>query len=270
MIRTLNDKVTTYQADIDSLDQMEREDKKAQADLLQTYEDSKVALHKFKQSIAFKAQLQKILEEELKELTNHKADKAQLKTLNDKLKLYIKEESELKAQRSIEQMRLESITAWITNFKRFKSFLANKSIRNIKDYTNLFLETMGSNINVEIEGYRELANKKVKEEITVSVLRDGLSEGSYGKFSGGERGRIDVCNILAIQELINLNSPSGGLDLLICDEIFDSIDSKGLECMIQGLQSLGKTIMIVSQVEINSLKEQTITVRKENKISTIV
>lgn len=160
------------------------------------------------------------------------------------------------------------IAAWETNFKDFKSYVANQSIKNIEDYTNLFLQEMGSDLGIHLDGFRTLATGKIKEQISVDVLRSGFNEGSYGAFSGGERGRIDICVILAIQQLININCSSGGLDLLICDEILDQIDSLGLESIINSLQNLDRTIMIVSQNEINSLKEHLLLIEKRNKVST--
>ena len=60
------------------------------------------------------------------------------------------------------------------------------------------------------------------------------------------------------------------LFLLVCDEILDSVDTLGLESIINSLHSLKRTIMIVSQNEINSLLEDTIIVRKIGGVSTII
>jgi len=163
----------------------------------------------------------------------------------------------------------KEIENWEQYFKSFKSNLANQSIQTIADYTNFFLERMQSNITINIEGYKVLSDKRVKEQIITKVFKDGFEEGSYGKFSAGERGRIEICCILALQELINLNTEGGGLDLLICDEILDSLDTMGLENIVNSLQTLEKTIMIVSQNEINSLSSSTIMITKQNKISTV-
>lgn len=176
--------------------------------------------------------------------------------------------NELKTQTDEHNQLVSSYSQWDTNFKNFKSFVANQSIKNIEDYTNLFLQQMGSDLTIYLDGFSTLATGKLKEQISVEVLRGGFSEGSYGAFSGGERGRIDICCILAIQQLINLNCTSGGLDLLICDEILDQVDSFGLESIIQSLQNIDRTIMIVSQNEINALKNHTLLVEKRNKVST--
>lgn len=192
----------------------------------------------------------------------------ELNELLEKQLLSIKIQQDLKENLDVANKDLEKRAQWETNFKNFKSFVANQSIKNIQDYTNLFLQKMGSNLNIDIDGFATLANGKIKEQISVEVLRGGFNEGSYGAFSGGERGRIDISCILAIQQLINLNCKSGGLDLLICDEILDQIDTLGLESIINSLQHLDRTIMIVSQNEINTLKDYTLTIEKRNKIST--
>lgn len=192
-----------------------------------------------------------------------------LDELEKQLLEYVDEEVELNDKLQVLVDVVKSKEEWITNFKSFKSFLANQSIKNIEDYTNMYLQKMGTNLSVSIEGYRVLSSKKLKEEISVTVLRNGFVEGSYGVFSGGERARIDVAVILAIQSLINLNSPSGGLDLILIDEIMDSVDELGMELVMQGLEHVQRTIMMVSQVSINSLADKTVIIRKKDKISTI-
>lgn len=167
------------------------------------------------------------------------------------------------------QGKLQEVKEWYGNFKSFKSYLANQSIRNVQDYTNLYLQQMGSDLSIEIEGYKKQSTGKLKEQINTIVCRDGLPEDEYGCYSGGERGRIDVACILAIQHLINLNSTSGGLDLLIADEIFDSIDSLGLEHIFKGLLLTDRTVLFISQVQVNALQSNTLLVRKTNKVSSI-
>jgi exonuclease SbcC len=220
----------------------------------------------------YQAHLQEIeqLQASIERLRTQEADRTKIEKLTRDIEVLVKEEEQIKKKLEEKRKEKESVDAWEIHFKNFKSHLANQSIKNIQDYTNLFLEGMNSNLAINIDGYRTLSNKKLKEAITTSVLRDGFDAGSYGKFSGGERGRIDICTIIAMQELILLNSGGRGVDLLIADEILDQVDTLGLESIINSLQSLQKTIMIVSQNEINTLADYTLTVQKKNKVSTIL
>lgn len=158
---------------------------------------------------------------------------------------------------------------WIIYFKNFKSYIANQSIEHIASQTNDYLKAMGTDLQIKMDGFRLLKNNKIKEQITTSVYRDGLDEGSYGKFSAGERARIDLAVILAIQQLININCSSGGLDLLIADEVLESIDIEGMQFIMNALKDIKRTVLIVSQNEISALKSQTIFVTKTSAVSTI-
>lgn len=175
------------------------------------------------------------------------------------------EKFDLRLEYSAKKSKAEE---WPVNFRRFKSFLANQSIQDIQDYSNNYLQRFRSNITIEIGGYKEV-NKKIKEEIDITVLRNGMKEGSYGIFSGGEKGRIDVAVILAIQTLINLNSTEG-LELIVIDEVLESLDSTGIESIMHSLALVDKTVLIVTQNEVNVPHESTVLCTKTNKITSII
>lgn len=159
---------------------------------------------------------------------------------------------------------------WQIRFKQFKSFLANSSISAIEEMTNYFLLKMKTNLTVQIEGYRELSNKKLKEEITTLVTRDGLNGESFSKFSGGEKARVDIACILAMQKIINLASNGGGLNLLFIDEILESVDSLALTGIVKALSELDQTIFLITHVEQNMFECNKLLVEKTNGISKIV
>jgi len=210
--------------------------------------------------------LQNKLGEITKESGQEKVDE-----LTKKIEDAFEEEGEIDKKLNTLEKEIEAVKVWEINFKNFKSHVANQSIKNVADYTNLFLQSMGTDLSINIEGYKLLSTGKMKEKIDTTVLRGGFDAGSYGKFSGGERGRIDICVIMANQELINLNCAHGkGIDLLVADEILDQVDVMGLESIIDALQSVGKTVAIVSQNEINALKEYTVIMRKQNGVTTII
>lgn len=161
---------------------------------------------------------------------------------------------------------------WIFNFVKFKSFLANKSVKSIEGLSNLMLKKMNSNLQIQMEGYG-LVNKgkELREKITAYILRNGFNEGSFFKFSGGERGRIEIATISGIQQLINFNSPNGGLDLLLIDEILESIDGKGIQSIAKSANKLNKTIGLITHVNIPVENDyRVVTIEKRNKISKII
>lgn len=207
------------------------------------------------------------LEDEIKVLREGKIDQSKI----DAIKLKIDNQNEYIKTIADEIEKMEGskgvLDEWYVNFKNFKSNLANQSIDNIQQYTNLYLQQMNSDLTIKIEGYKE-QGKKIKEQIDVIVQREGFDIGSYGEFSGGERCRIDFANILAMQTLINLNS-SNGLNFILVDEILEPLDVIGIESIILALKTKNKPLMVVSQQEINSLPKNTLTMVKHKGITTI-
>lgn len=183
-----------------------------------------------------------------------------IKEANESLKLEI-EESEL--------LKSENIN-WQYNFKKFKTYLINKSIYAIEAYTNMFLDKIKTSLNVKLDGYKLLADgKTIRENITVEILRNGKKQGLIDKFSNGEKIRIDICNILALQKLINLSSKSGGLNLLILDEIIESVDSSGVNEILNQLNSLNQCIYVITHASNMHNFENKIEIVKQNSISKI-
>ena len=157
------------------------------------------------------------------------------------------------------------------HFIDFRSYLANKKVEAIAGITNHFLELIESNIRVEMLGYKKLKSGKVRDKITVNLLRDGVDCGSYAKFSGGERARVNLASILGLQKLTNNSAPKGkGLDLLVLDEVLEASDTTGIESFCKALNKLRATSLMVTQNPISDNDEGcTIVVVKENGYSTI-
>jgi len=196
--------------------------------------------------------------------------KSDAKDVKDKIKNLLNEKEQILEQISELEVLKSQLVEWVYNFKKFKTHLTNKSIRSIEAFTNLYLTKIKTNLNVKLDGYKLLADgKTIRENITVEIMRNGLIEGPIEKFSGGEKVRIDICNILALQKLINLNSKSGGLDLLLLDEIIESVDSAGVNEILKQLNSINQTIAIITHANNVRNYENIIVVTKQNGNSKI-
>ena len=156
-------------------------------------------------------------------------------------------------------------------FLNFKAHLANTKLKAISQIVNNVLEEIGSNIRVDLQGYRVLRTGKLKESITVQLLKDGRECGSFYKFSAGERCRVNLASIIALQRLTNANCEDGrGLGLLVFDEILDSSDQVGFMSYCSTINKLQMTSLLITQ---NSLPENypySLTVVKENGMSHIL
>ena len=202
--------------------------------------------------------------EEQKTLSSKKSEiESKIEKLDDD---YVNKINELG---NISEEKLE-YDNWILNFMKFKTRLANNSIKTIETFANFYLGKMKSNIRIRIDGYKTLSSGQVREKIATTVFRDGIEKGSYGKFSAGERARIDIAITVALQSIINSASTSGGLNMLFMDEILDAVDTLGLKSITNALQNIGVTIMIVTQNTIDQLGEGCLLVQKNNGNSKIL
>lgn len=155
-------------------------------------------------------------------------------------------------------------------FVQFKTYLANSKVEALSRITNEFLQNIGSDIRIRFDGYTVLKSGKIREKISISLLRDGVDCGSFGKFSAGEAARVNLATILAMQKLVNCNCEDGkGLDLLVLDEILEAVDEVGLAAMFEALNALGGTVLVVSHGNVAEGYPHKLVITKENGESRI-
>lgn len=168
------------------------------------------------------------------------------------------------------QKELDKYTIQENHFVEFRSYLANKKVEAISGVTNYFLKLIGSDLRVEMLGFKRLKNGSIRDKITVNLLRNGENCGSFGKYSAGERARVNLASILGLQKLTNDSAELGkGLGLVVLDEILEASDTTGIEASCKALNRLGVTSLVVTQNPIAGDGINTMEVVKENGISTI-
>lgn len=191
-------------------------------------------------------------------------------SLNDSKAKYEKELQTAIKELETAQAEYDKYVVQENYFVDFRSYLANKKVKAISGVTNHFLELINSDLRVEMLGFKKLKNGKIRDKITVNILRNGVDCGSYAKFSGGERARVNLASILGLQRLTNNSVPKGkGLDLIVLDEILEASDTTGIESSCAALNKLKVTSLMVTQNPISDNAGHTIVVTKENGYSTI-
>lgn len=190
-----------------------------------------------------------IYDKQIDELKRKKKDNKLLNSLNERISDCGKQIDELIKRLQPITEEIDMIKFWQFNMGKngFSTYLANKSIKIIEGITNSFLRKFGVDISVLINGFKILRSGEVREKIDVFVLNDGITAEQFMSKSGGERGRVTLAGILGIQHLINLSTNGRGLNLLLLDEVFPGIDAMGQEKIIKVLETLGITIMLITQ-----------------------
>lgn len=266
--RQLSDKLTAIQADIENT-------RRKMFD--QAYEilDSAITsrqreMKSLQEDIAATESSIETLYSTIGEINNTSPDEV-IVSLKASLKTYRKKSEEVLKEKTEIEKELCTLREQEQRFGQFKSYLANTKIEALSKITNEFLESIGSDIRINFSGYTTLKTGKVREKISVSLVRDGMDCGSFGKFSEGERARVNLSSILAMQKLVNSNCDDDkGLDLLVLDEILAAVDEEGNAKMFESLNKLGITALVVSHGHVSESYAHTLTIRKENGESRIV
>nr|DAM87788.1 MAG TPA: STRUCTURAL MAINTENANCE OF CHROMOSOMES PROTEIN [Caudoviricetes sp.] len=250
----------------------EYEEKKAQ---IEEYEDKIKRLNRWKKD---KMEEQSSIYEKIKrykneidELKNHVLDSSALKKINDKIKECEKKEKEFSNELKPIEDELEEINFWSYYMGKngFKTMLANKAISVIEGSTNSYLRKFKSDLTVNVNGFTILKDGTVREKIDIYVLQDGMNPQVFMGMSGGERGRVKLAGILALQHLINMSLNGRGLNLVILDETLEGgIDIKGTMEFMSILENVGGTILLITQKidEINTIQNK-LRVIKEDGVS---
>lgn len=193
-----------------------------------------------------------------------------IETLRASLKEFTKKSSEAISEKSKIEIKLNTLKEQEQRFVEFKTYLANTKIEALSKITNEFLESIGSDIQIKFSGYTILKSGKLRDKISISIIRDGIDCGSFGKFSAGEQTRVNLANILAMHKLVNLNCDDDkGLDLLVLDEILDATDESGLSNIFDALNNLHITSLVVSHGNVAENYPYKLIVNKQNGVSYI-
>lgn len=206
----------------------------------------------------------RVLENTIKELEGS-SDGDILVSLKTSLKEYRKQSAAAVLTKEKLEKQTTELVRQADVFAQFKSFLANTKITALAKVTNEFLENIGSDIRLRFSGFTTLKSGKIREKISVSLLRSGMDCGSFDKFSEGEKCRVNLATILAMQKLVNGNCEGDkGLGLLCLDEILSPVDEDGLASMFGALNGLGITSLVVSHGNISESYPYKLIINKQD------
>lgn len=211
----------------------------------------------------------KAYEEAIQNLVNTKGDEglADMKGRLAQAEKAVEETSTVlqKATAKVERLKTQE-----NRFLQFKTHLANAKIDALSYETNSFLEHIGSSLRIRFSGFTVLKTGKVRDKISISMERNGIDCGSFGKLSVGEKSRGILANVLAMHKLCNANCPEGrGLNFLVLDEILDSTDETGIARTADVLSDLGLTSIVITHIAVADSYPHRLVVTKQNGYSSI-
>lgn len=207
---------------------------------------------------------------EIIELKKRKENNVAIKSIEDKIDECERKMEEVQKKIMPLEEELNQVNYWIYYMGKngFKTYLANKAVSVLEGTVNSYLNKFKSDLSVNINGFKILKDGSVREKIESFVLESGMNPKLFMAMSGGERGRIKLAGILAIQHLINMSLNGNGLNLLILDESLSGIDSEGTMEFVNILENIGSTILLITQnIEDSKIFKNVLTVEKKNGVS---
>ncbi len=206
-------------------------------------------------------------------IKKEKNDDTQRKTLTKNKISLEKELKTVNKEFNDANSKLEMLRFWEHHLGKagMQTYLANKSVKVIEGLTNSFLKKFGVDMTCLINGFTVLKDGTIRDKIETFVSTDGISQQSFLAKSGGEKARIQLAGILALQQLINTSCQGRGMNFLALDESFAGIDSAGFREIIKIISNLNITVMLITQnIEDVSIFPNILHVIKENNVSKYV
>lgn len=272
---SVNSKIACLQ-ELEQLNELQKQEVRKSKTLFASIENLKLEIEEENDKIKSINRRIQIKREEFDKVHSERAENSNssiIKKLKENLKLH--SVSVLKINESIRQIETEidKYKFWLLNFgiKGFKTFLINRVLNVLQGNINKYLSKV-SEFQVKIEGYKTLTDGTIRDKISILVSRDGETWEHYEKFSGGQQTRIDICAVLALRRILNQNAivAGGGLNFLGLDEAFDGLDVLGQQHVIQTLESIKETCVVISHSNENTSFEHRLLIEYENGISKIL
>ena len=163
---------------------------------------------------------------------------------------------------------IEKYTFWKIGFSQIKTNRIETILPLFEYETNLILSKyFESGLSIAFRTTKELKRGGSKIELNVDVMdADGVKR-SFESYSMGQCGRIAVAVTLARKAIFGEKSQ---LEILLIDELLDSLDDIGRQKLIEIIQDLPYQMLIISHSEFfkNSFSD-VITIEYENGVSKI-
>ena len=138
----------------------------------------------------------------------------------------------------------------VLGLKGVRAHVLGRTLSGVEAVANSWLSRIaGDDLTLSLKPYTEKKSGGTSESISLEVEGAGGGYG-YKASSGGERRRIDVAILLALADVAGAaHGIEGGT--LFFDEVFDSLDSEGVDRVIDAVRELSETraVLIISHNE---------------------
>jgi DNA repair exonuclease SbcCD ATPase subunit len=224
----------------------------------QKYESQIEEQKKIKESIDEKKakidSLIKTIEEKRKEVF----DKKRIESVEEKIKLIKDEIKLLHEQQQLVYKQEEVLNFWKVGFSSsgIPSLLIDESIPFMNNRVSYYLDKISNGrYTVSFDTLQATKAGEFRDKISVNVLDNISKANSRVQLSGGQTRIVDIATILTLCDLQS-NVQNVTFNLLLFDEIFDSLDDENIGFVSKVLKELAKekSLFIISHRYIDQIE----------------
>lgn len=186
------------------------------------------------------------------------------------VKTAMKEIKRLNKEKSEYINKLENIKWCLNNIPIIKSNIMKVILDKLERKTNEYMSYLFPDVAVSYNLITGEGNKRNRFQIIVTDRRTDIKR-QFVQWSGGEKKRISVSVILALNWLVGIINPNNKIDFLFLDEIFGGLDAIGRECVMD-VSTLGdRKVYIITHIDdIERMGQSNVmTVNKVNGVSSV-
>lgn len=173
--------------------------------------------------------------------------------------------------------QVEVFTFWVAGFGRegIRAALLHNFCRVFTGEVNDTLTQMGIGMSAALSPSTELKSKKgeVRDRLSYKITT-ATGEMAYQELSGGEKVRIDLASMLALNLIASrhFGIEDGLFGILVLDEIFSSLDEAGVEVVYQIINGFtARSIYVISHdPSMKSMFDRVLTVLRDGTDSVLV
>lgn len=181
-----------------------------------------------------------IEKEKLNKLTNDKNNwDSHLKKLKDEIDLFEKQTSEISVLVNTSTLALNDVTAHLEVLSKIESLIK-------RDFRGYLLEDIIKYIDAKAKEYCEVVfdTRELEVKIDGNNLNITYCNKNFDNLSGGEKQRVDIILQFAIRDLLQ-NYMNYSSNIIVLDEIFDALDAKSTQRILELISTRLKDIASV-------------------------
>lgn len=228
----------------------------------QRYEKEKEEYKKIKESIDEKKAKINSLTNTIEEKRKEVFDKKRIELVQEKIKLIQGEIKILHDLQKVIQKEEEVLNFWKVGFSSsgIPSLLIDESIPFMNDRVSYYLDKISNGrYTVSFDTLQTTKAGEFRDKISVNVLDNITKANSRVQLSGGQTRIVDIATILTLCDLQS-NVQNITFNLLLFDEIFDSLDDENIGFVSKVLKELAreKSLFIISHRYIDQIEADNI------------